>query len=792
MMDILNQLRKKNPDFPKAGSVVVQTDSESLMVKNFFFQSGRSVVSDRDVYTLEYELTRHLSQTKGLRVLDDQLYPFLFSAKAERDAQIGALNFIKNFPDPFVSPELAEVLIEFLEQEESAQKLLKTFKDSVALFGEKKSFNAVPRGFANLYLNELKFNETTYFLSSLLDSLPLELSDLYCEKRIELSTHHKVWKDQIELFEYCKNDESLEFYNFEHQLEEVRCVLSEVSKEQNKQKTLILFPQNQGYEKLFYIYQREFFEEQQFSLYEKELETIKKVIRKMALRVKTYQTQYDLVQPTNKNRIIRIDTTSDKFSLEEVVETFFEKDFTELDLNIVSSLRVQLGEQCRLELQDWKRIFELELIKLSKKHEKIQSQVAIKSFEYVPEEKPDKIWVLGWSDGLFKKMGDRLFSNSIMSKMEINLGLQLPSLSQSEANTLFKNPLMGDSTVLKKLCFSNQSFQGGSNKPGVFKILLEGHRSSKSKKAQRGFFNRELELVTDRARLKKRELSASSLQRYEECPYKFYLEKVIGLTSEEEEDYFLSPREEGSLMHELLEDLSEAELSKERFDEKLASLIKAKDPDFDLFRENLTEDISERIWKILSEEKSHLLESSVVETLSEKFFKFEVDLKSKKITDTGGDFSIRGLVDRIDVSQNNKALIYDYKRGDSGTHSLSLYKGTKLAPQLFIYCLAADHGFLGDFERFVGFQYINLTLNKRQKGFVIKQQAEGVAKEIPARSAVEEDKYEEKMSIFLEKFWSILERIQNQDFDESPNPVYSGQCASCTWQGVCKKSETFT
>ena len=56
-MNIENQLIEKLKGFPNRGTVVVQTDSESLLLKELFFNSGRQVVSDRDVFTLDYELT---------------------------------------------------------------------------------------------------------------------------------------------------------------------------------------------------------------------------------------------------------------------------------------------------------------------------------------------------------------------------------------------------------------------------------------------------------------------------------------------------------------------------------------------------------------------------------------------------------------------------------------------------------------------------------------------------------------------------------------------------------------
>lgn len=789
-MNIYNQLKEKIKSFPNSGTVVVQTDSESLLVKELFFKAGRKLVSDRDVFTLDYELTRHMSQAKGLRVLNDQLYPFLFDKGVKREAITSALDFIQNFPDPFVEPELASIVLEFLEQEESAANLLETFRESLLIASNKQELSAVPRGFANLYLNELEFDEETFFLSSLFDSLPYGFSDKFSDKVIQLAQTKIEWKDQIELFELYKDNKSFEFKNYDNQLEEVRYALSVLKDQLRDQKTLVLFPKNKGYEKLFYLYQREFFSKQVFSLYAKEEQTLERVLSKVSLEVKPFKTQYDSFDLKNKNKILTTENNATKYSLSEIMTGFFEDDFTELDLNIVSEILVQLGASRKLSLVDWKKIFEQEKIKIGRKHDRFQTDLNVHDYEYIAPEVPEEVLILGWSDALFKKTGDRIFSNSLMSKLEINLGLFLPSLQKSEAVQLFSNPVMVNSNVKKSIAFSSQSFLGGSNKPGVFKILMEQQKKS-SEAASRSFKEKSPLTVSSKASFQTKNLSASSLQRYEECPYKFYLEKVIGLKKEDDEDYFLSAKQEGSLMHKVLEDLHRDDLTKENVIEKLKELISADDPDFDTFRAGAVDDFSERMWTVLKEEKKHLLESGIVNTLSEKFFKFDLDLKNKTLIEKDGDFSIRGLVDRVDIDKEQRAIVYDYKRGDSGTHSLSAYSGSKLAPQLFLYCLAADQGLLGDFKSFVGFQYINLSLYKRQKGFVIKKQADGIAKEIPSRSAVEYEKYEEKKEMFMKKLWKVLEQIESGYFEEDPNPSYSGQCESCTWLGVCKKSETF-
>jgi len=790
-MNSHNQLYKKIKKFPNYGTVVVQTDSESLLIKDLLFESGRKVVSDRDVFTLDYELTRHMSQSKGLRVLSDQLYPFLFDQGAERDSVLGAMDFIKNFPDPFVEPELASVIVEFLEQEESTQNLLKTFKESLALASKSQEFSSVPRAFANLYLNELEFSEDTFFLSSLLDSLPFGFADRFLDRSIQVSAYKTEWRDQVELYELHKDNSNITFQNYDHQLEEVRAVLRLLKDKPKEQNILVLFPKNRGYEKLFYLYQREFFDDQVFSLYEKEEQTLDRVLLKISKEVLSFHTHYDLVDLKNKNKVLVSESNTKKYSLPDLVNEFFDDDFTELDLNIVSEALIQLGPERSLPLLDWKKVFEQEKTRLNRKHDKFQTKLNIHDYEHVSATETDEVCVLGWSDSLFRKTGDRIFSNSLMSKLEINLGLFLPSLAKSEATMLFNNPIMNNPVVKKNISFSAQSFLGGSNKPGVFKILMEEQTKQAVSQTSRIFEEKRLLLSRQKAKLKIKNLSASSLQRYEECPYKFYLEKVIGLKKEDDEDYFLSAKQEGSLMHKVLEDLDQESMTKENLSAKLRELVLVEDTDFNTFREGAIKDLSRRMWLIINDEKKHLLESRILKTLTEKFFRFDVDLESRSFVKDSGDFSIKGLVDRVDIDKDQKALVYDYKRGESGTHSLAAYRGTKLAPQLFLYCLAADQGLLGDFEEFVGFQYINLSLYKRQKGFVIKKEADKIAKEIPPRSAVDIEKYQEKMDMFLEKLWDVLDRIKSGDFEANPNPAYSGQCATCTWLGVCKKSETF-
>ncbi|MGH1469051.1 MAG: RecB family exonuclease [Bdellovibrionales bacterium] len=784
MMKIYEEVKSYYENDFGTKTLVVSTEAQSLQVKELLFDLGAEIVSDRDIVTLDYLLTQNFIQQRGGRIIDDFLYPYV-----QEGEEVGVvaenIKWVKNFPDPFVESEIFDVLTEYFGENEETKRSMVKLKEVFDFSNKTLAKKVIPRSFIKLGINELLSSDKYILLDSLLKELPVGFQEEFSGGVLQSSSQSPYWAKQIDLYKVLKDhQDSIKVKNFSSQIEEVRFVLEALSK---GNEGLFLFPRNQGYENLLFIYQREFFKEQVFFYPKREKSFLRDCILKLRNKTESIETSYSS-EFVNKNTIRVSEKENVKICYNDVLR-FFEGRFTEYDLNLLSPVAQQIDVAKEIPISDWVEILTEIERKEEAKFKKLSTNLAVKDYSFFSVNRTENLYIMGWGDFLFKKNGEKLFSNTVLSGLERDLGLDLVSLNKSTARELMANPLFYNEEIKKHILSPEKTASGSSIKPGVFKILWDKDKieieTSRVKTQQT------LETVREKLLYKDKKLSASSLQRYDECPYKFYMEKVLKFNFEEEEDYFLSPKEEGLLIHKALEEVSNDNLTKARFKDLIEEMIYTQEEEFNHFRKSSLEVFVDHLWEIIQSENEYLKKVGAKSVESEKFFSFSANVEDKVFVKEGGDFKISGVVDRIDVSPLGEAFLYDYKRADTGSVSLGRYSGAKLSPQLFLYCIALDKGFLGNFKDFLGFQYINVKAYKRSKGFVDKENGASFAKEVPHGSAVTVEKYQEKLELFLSKFWEVLNRIMEGDFQESPNPVYSGACTSCTWVGTCKKSETF-
>lgn len=767
------------------------SESYNRFFKTELFKAGLKTVSDRDISTLDFFLSLYCGQKHKKRIVDGSLYPFRFNME-ERSRVQDALKWIQKFPAPFLEEEIFKVLQEYFSQKEGAEAYKESLDYAYCFAGLLKENDLLPRSAVGLYLGELSFNANTYILESHLKDLPFAFSDHFQGKIIKQEWTFD-WKDQLDLFEKLRDQEVLlPFYEFRGQEDEVRYILKELQESfSNGEKVAVLYPRESGYESLLNLYQREFFKEQVFFFKEKEEGSFLDFIEKLRREVSGLTTYYDQASD-NKNFSKIRDMKLDKFNLEELLSNYYRYDFTNVDINLISQISIQIDPEAKYDLKDWLYIFSSLQSKESYLQGRLKSEFEVGDYSYIPSTDVERVFVLGWGDKIFKNVGEDLFSPSLLWSLERDLGFYFPSLRKSKARELFNNPCM--SLLKGKRCFftySEKKSHGGQNEAGVLKILTPS--LEKKGEVNRDFLgHQKISLKRKTLDYKEGSLSSSSLQRYDECPYKFYLEKVLGFRESEEVDYFLSYLEDGKLSHYLLEKILGKDITKEDFIRLSREYVKSQlDEDFDSFRFLEADRMAERIWGVLQEERAYLEEKNIRVVAVEKFFKIYIDVRERTFKKTKGDYSLVGFIDRVDETPDKEVLLYDYKRADSGTSLLNRYNGKKLLPQMFLYSLAVDYGLLGDFKNLLSFQFINLKESKRSKGFVLKGKGEKFVKELSRGSAITEEVLEEKMKLFLNKFWEVVGRIADGDFVAEPNPQYSNTCSTCSWVGICKKSQTF-
>ena len=197
--------------------------------------------------------------------------------------------------------------------------------------------------------------------------------------------------------------------------------------------------------------------------------------------------------------------------------------------------------------------------------------------------------------------------------------------------------------------------------------------------------------------------SASALQSYAECPYRYFLAHELNADEriDPEESLHLSALDKGILVHSILEeffsrfgvDASEEGLkhligvSNEVCDRFLRDEYIGSNSIFELERGNLIRQL-----KHWHRENLDVLDDYDGELMTERRFGYEDDNLGSHILADGFSLKLRGKIDLIAVSESrDRALVLDFKSGRSGSYTDIdrdvTASGTKL--QLPIYSLMA-------------------------------------------------------------------------------------------------------
>jgi len=209
------------------------------------------------------------------------------------------------------------------------------------------------------------------------------------------------------------------------------------------------------------------------------------------------------------------------------------------------------------------------------------------------------------------------------------------------------------------------------------------------------------------------EFSATQLENYAKCPYKYFVENVLRLETIAEPVEELEAFEYGSLIHSILyefytklkekgivlsncneEEFKSAEtllfkIAERRFDELNLN------PEFSFYEREKLLGINGRrtqslLYKFLEEERKYD-GGYVPEFFELSFGKVKHEAKFSKIFKEGviaGGVKLKGKIDRIDINESEKTLkVIDYKLGGTKPSAEDLVNGISL--QLPLYLFAA-------------------------------------------------------------------------------------------------------
>jgi ATP-dependent helicase/nuclease subunit B len=204
---------------------------------------------------------------------------------------------------------------------------------------------------------------------------------------------------------------------------------------------------------------------------------------------------------------------------------------------------------------------------------------------------------------------------------------------------------------------------------------------------------------------KQKQFSISQLETYAKCPYKYFVERVLGLQLPEEPTEDIEAVEMGSLLHLILyefystlkaKNINLAEGSPADFAsaENIIFKIAAEKIEEAGFYSKLAFYEKEKILGINNDRKNSLLykfllyERDNYAGFSPEFFEKEFG-NNESVTSfplKAGEVSVRGKIDRIDVNKKDKSFkVVDYKLNGKTPSASQLEDGTALQLSLYMY-----------------------------------------------------------------------------------------------------------
>jgi len=268
--------------------------------------------------------------------------------------------------------------------------------------------------------------------------------------------------------------------------------------------------------------------------------------------------------------------------------------------------------------------------------------------------------------------------------------------------------------------------------------------------------------------------SVSSLERYLECPFKYFAAHVLRLPEERNDESGLTPQERGQFLHEVFERFFTEWQASGRGTITTGNVNEAV---------ALFEVIAERELARLPEsdralERTHLLGSAAAAGLAERAFAFEIEQGGEVVerllehelegafqfrTENGTRSArLRAKADRIDLMADGTIRIIDYKLGKAPKPAKAL--------QLPVYGVCAQQSLEG---------YRGRSWKLSSAGYVAFREKNAFVA-LGASSSLEE-----AVTAGQERMLSAIDAIERGEFP--PDPEEPFLCTRCAYASVCRK-----
>jgi hypothetical protein len=271
--------------------------------------------------------------------------------------------------------------------------------------------------------------------------------------------------------------------------------------------------------------------------------------------------------------------------------------------------------------------------------------------------------------------------------------------------------------------------------------------------------------------------AVSHVERYAECPFKYFAARVLGLDEERDDESGLSPQERGRLLHEVFQ------VFFTRWHESGGRAITSSNlpQAIELFGAVADAILSQLPDADRALERTYLLGSAVGAGLGERAFNFEIEQDvpvverllehefagtyELRAADGPRSVQVRGKADRIDLLEDGTFRVLDYKLGRAPKAVRAL--------QLPVYSACAGQelnrrgGHRGRRWRVSGAGYVAF---KEKNAFVALGSSTSLQQALDEGTA---------------RFVAAVDGIERGDFPVRPEEPFL--CTRCGYAGVCRK-----
>lgn len=295
-------------------------------------------------------------------------------------------------------------------------------------------------------------------------------------------------------------------------------------------------------------------------------------------------------------------------------------------------------------------------------------------------------------------------------------------------------------------------------------------------------------------------LSATALESYRKCAFLYAAERVCQLIDEDAIDIEVQALSQGSVLHKIFELILTQYPQLNPSAKQLAEVVDQailSSADFKYYEKFLLRNSKEKYQRLAERfvEAEKLVRAEFPQTRPlafEKKFLFFYDPVNRVFLDSqsvpneksSGLFRVAGSIDRIDIVDENKIILIDYKGSKSSVSSFQSWFKDESFQLLFYSWMAEEKLFKNENFEVISAIYLIYKDFTRDTGFTIGSYNNVVVPKVKKTGIISKEEKTEVLNKFKEIFYETAVQIQSAQF--RPIPRDREDCNKCHWRRICR------